>query len=86
MVSIQLHIGQPVALDIASGTLAIHQQVVFGVSARDKAFGFKHHAVVRLHKPHGTRKALVRGHHAVGCAHIVKTVFDQRIECAFKLT
>ena len=84
MVGVQLHIGQPVAFNIASSTLAIHQQVVFDVVACDKTLGFKHHTVVRFHKPHGTRKALVRGHHAVGCARIVEAFFDQRIECVFE--
>ena len=85
VIGIQLDIGQPIALHRAAGTRAVQQDIARGVPARDHALGFKHHAVVRLHKAHRAREIALCRHHAIHGAGTVKALARKLFKALGKL-
>ncbi len=85
VVGVQLHIGQPVAVDVAARSLAVQQDVVFHVVARDKALHREHHAVFGLHEAHRPGKALAGRHQRISRTGVVEPRFSKRVELLLEL-
>ena len=85
VVGVKLHVGQPIALNVAAGMLPIHKQVVFHVVARDEPLGLEHRALGRLHEAHGAREAVVGGHKPLERARVVEAPLRQIVEGVLEL-